>query len=92
MVMIVIQLQTWTQAIINRGIGKIIARDRSLVESHIYRMAVIRPHSLIAVALSISVRADLLGSIPIRRERERKGMKAVFIPAGYVLVHYHKFS
>jgi len=35
-----IRLQTWTQVIVNRCIGKIIARDLSLVASRQYRMAV----------------------------------------------------
>jgi hypothetical protein len=36
--------------IVNRCIGKIIARDLSLVASRLYRMAVTRPQSRVAVA------------------------------------------
>jgi len=37
-----IRLQTWTQVIVKWCIGKIIARDLSLVASRLYRMAVTR--------------------------------------------------
>jgi len=37
-----IRWQTWTRVIVNRCIGKIIARDLSLVASRLYRMAVTR--------------------------------------------------
>jgi len=43
MVMIGIQLQTWTTVIVNRCIGKIIARDLSPVASRLCRIAVTQP-------------------------------------------------
>jgi len=46
-----IRLQTWTRVIVNRCIAKIIARDLSLVASRLYRMAVTRPQSRVAVTL-----------------------------------------
>jgi len=49
MVIIGIRLQTWTRVIVNRCIGKIIARDLSLVASGLYRMAVTRPQSRVAI-------------------------------------------
>jgi hypothetical protein len=76
-----IRLQTWTRVIVNRYIGKIIARDLSLVASQLYRMA---------VTLSPSLGADLLGCINRTREKERKGKKALYIPVAYVLVRNHK--
>jgi len=73
-----------------RCIGKIIARDRSLVASRLYRMAVTRPQSRVAVTLSPSLGADLLGCLNRTRETERTGKKALYIPAMYVLVRNHK--
>jgi hypothetical protein len=65
-------LQTWTRVIVTRCIGKIIARDLSLVESRLYRMAITRPQSRVAVTLSPSLGADLLGCINHTREKKRK--------------------
>jgi transposase InsO family protein len=70
-----IRLQTWTRVIVNRCIGKIIARDLSLVARRLYRMAVTRPQSRVAVTLSPSLGADLLGCMNRTREKERKGKK-----------------
>jgi len=84
-----IRLQTWTQVIVNRCIRKIIARDLSLMASRLYRMAVTRPQSCVAVTLSPSSGADLLGCIIRTREKESKGKKALYIPAAYVLVWNH---
>jgi len=56
-----IRLRTWTRVVVNRCIGKIIARDLCLVASRLYRMAVTRPPSHVAVTLSLSLGADLLG-------------------------------
>jgi len=67
-----------------RCIGKIIARDLSLVASWLYRMAVTRPQSRVAVTLSPSLGADLLGCITV--QEKRKGKKALYIHAAYVLV------
>jgi len=85
-----IRLQTWTRVIVNRCIGKIISRDLSLVASRLYRMAITRPQSRVAVTLSPSSGADLPGCINRTREKERKGKKALYIPAAYVLVQNHK--
>jgi hypothetical protein len=73
MVIIGIRLQTWTQVIVNRCIAKIVARDLSLVASRLYRMALNQLLSRVAVTLSPSLGADLLGCINRTRERERKG-------------------
>jgi len=56
-----------------RCIGKIITRDLSLLASRLYRMVVSRPQSRVAVKLSLSSGADLLGCINRTREKERKG-------------------
>jgi len=85
-----IRLQTWTRVIVNRCIRKIIARDLSLVASRLYRMPITRPQSHVAVSLSPSLGADLLGCIICTREKERKGKKALYIPAAYILVQNHK--
>jgi len=53
-------------------VGKIIARDLSLVASRLCRMAGTRPGSHAAVTLSLSLGADLLGCIHHTREKERK--------------------
>jgi len=90
MVIIGIQLQTWTRVIVNRCIGKIIARDLSLVACRLYRMAVTRPWSRAAVTLSPSLGADLLGCKNCTREKERKVKEALYVPAAYVLVRNHK--
>jgi len=42
MVIIGIRLQTWMRVIVDVDVGKIIARDLSLVASRLYRMAVTR--------------------------------------------------
>jgi len=68
-----IRLQTWTRVIVNRCIGKIIARDLSLVASWLYRWPLLGPGSRAAVTLSLSLGADLLGCINRTREKERKG-------------------
>jgi len=73
-----IRLQTWTRVIVNRCIGKIMARDLSLVASRLYRMAVTRPQSRVAVTLSPSFGADLLGCINHTREKEKKGKKVLY--------------
>ena len=67
-----IWLQTWTRLIVHRCIGRIVASDPSLVASRLYRMAVTRPQSRVAVTLSPSLGADLLGCINRTREKERK--------------------
>jgi len=68
-----IRLQTWTRVSKYKCIGKNIARDLSLVARQLYRMAVTRPQSRVAVTLSPSLGADLLGCINRTREKERKG-------------------
>ena len=73
-----------------RCIDTIITRDLSLVASRLYRMAITRPPSLVAVTSSPALGADLLGCINCTRERERKGKNALYIPAAYVLVRNHK--
>jgi len=73
-----------------RCIRKMITRDLSLVASRLYRMAITRPQSHVAVTLSPSLGADLLGCINRTRQKERKGKKALYIPATYVLVQNHK--
>ena len=85
-----IRLQTWTRVIVNRFIGTIIARDLSLVAIRLYRMAVTRPQARVAVTLSPSFGADLLGSINHTREKQRNGKKELYIHAAYVLVQNHK--
>jgi hypothetical protein len=70
--------------------GKIIARDLSVMASRLDRMAVTRPQSRVAVTLSLSLGAALLGCINCTRERERKGKKSLYIPAVYVLIRNHK--
>jgi len=84
MVIIGIRLQTWTRVIVNRCIGKIIARDLSLVASWLYRMAVTRPQSRVAVTLSLSLGADLLGCITVQEKRKGKERKDyTFLPRTY---------
>jgi len=84
MVIIGIRLQTWTGVIVNRCIGKIIARDLSLVARRLYRMAVTRPQSRVAVTLSPSLGADLLGCITVQEKRKGKGRKhCAFLPRTY---------
>jgi hypothetical protein len=79
-----IQLQTSTRVIVNRCIGKIIARDLSLVASRLYGMAVTRPQSRVAVTLSPSLGADLLGCITIQETRKGKRRKyCAFLPRTY---------
>jgi len=79
-----IRLQTWTRVIVNRCIGKIIARDPSLVASRLYRMAVTLPQSRVAVTLSPSSGADLLGCIPVLEKRKGQGRKhRAFLPRTY---------
>ena len=58
--------------------------------SRLYRLAATRPGSRAAVTLSPSLGADLLGCINCRREKERKGKEALYIPAAYVLIRNHK--
>jgi hypothetical protein len=70
-----------------RHIGKIIAWNRRLIASRLYRMAVTRPGSRVAVTLSPSFGADLLGCINCIGEKERKGLNN---HAAYVLVQTHK--
>jgi len=47
------RLQTCTRVIVNRCIGKILARDLCLVVSRLYRMAVTRQQSRVAVTLCL---------------------------------------
>jgi len=85
-----IRLPTWTRVIVNRCIGKIIARDLSPVARRLYRQAVTRPESRVAITLSHSLGADLLGCINRTRDKERTWKEALYIPAAYVLVRNHK--
>jgi hypothetical protein len=85
-----IWFQTWTRVIVNRCIGEIIARDLSIVARRLYRMAVTRPQSRVAVTLSPSLRADPLGSINRTREKESEGKKVLYIHPAYILVRNHK--
>jgi hypothetical protein len=70
-----------------RCIDKIIARDPWLVASRLYRVAVTRAASRVAVTVSLSLGADLLGWINRRREKERKAFNN---HAAYVLVQTQK--
>jgi hypothetical protein len=79
-----------TRVILNRCIGKIIARDLSLMASRLYRMAVTWPQLCVAVTLSPTLGADLLGCINRTREMQRKDKEELYIPAAYVLVRNHK--
>jgi len=73
-----------------RCIGKIIAGDLRLVASRLYRMAITRPGSRVAVTLSPSLGADLLDCMNRTREQERNGKKALYNHAVYVLVRNHQ--
>jgi hypothetical protein len=66
-----------------RCIGKIIARDLTLVASRLYRMAVTRPGSPAAITLSSSLGADLLGCISRIRGKERNGKHYTIMPRTY---------
>jgi hypothetical protein len=70
-----------------RQIGKLIARNQRLIASQLYRMAVTRPGSRVAVTLSPSFGADLLGCIHCIGEKEWKGLTN---HAAYVLGQTHK--
>jgi len=73
-----------------RCIGKIIARDLSLVASRLYRMAVTRPGVTCRRYIIPLFRRRPPGLHNRTREKERKGKKALYIPAAYVLVRNHK--
>jgi hypothetical protein len=51
-------------------------------------MAITWPQSRVAITLSFSLHADLLGCINCTREKERKGKKALYIAAAGVLVQH----
>ena len=91
MVIIDIWLRIGTRVIVNRCIGIIIAGDLSLVVSQLYRNAVTRPQSHVAVTFSSSLGAHLLDCINRTRDKVRKGMNALYIPATYVVIRNHKF-
>ena len=80
----------WTRVIINRCIGKIIARDLSLVASRLYRMAITRLQSRAAITLSLSLGADHLGCINCTREKERKREERRNNHPTYAIVRTHK--
>lgn len=85
-----IRFQPCSRVIVSWHIDKIIARDLSLVASRLYRIAVTRPQTHVAVTLSPYLGADLPGYINHTREKERKVKETLYIPATYVLVQNYK--